>query len=142
MMMLSLLARPNHAIKELLCTAAQCLASTGFQFLDRFPGRGIWHPHIEWQSAAKHDLAQEHGDRIGGADAHFREHPRGPRFEFWLYPRRYECRLVHGSRRECPAPGSANTLTLDASYCDQCLYTVLRDWCGEWSKLRGRDGLV
>jgi hypothetical protein len=86
--MLSLVARPNHAIKDFLCAAAQYLVSAGFQCLDCFHGRGIWHPHIEWQSAAKHDLTQEHGDRIGGAYTHFREHPGRPRFEFRLYPRR------------------------------------------------------
>jgi hypothetical protein len=83
--MVSLIARPN------LYAVVQFLVFAGFQFLDCFPGRGIWRPHIEWQSAAKHDLAQEHGDRIGGAHAHCRKHPGGPRFEFRLYPRRYKC---------------------------------------------------
>jgi hypothetical protein len=81
----------RRAINDFLYALVQCLVSAGFQFLDCFPGRGIWHPYIEWQSAAKHDLAQEHGDRIGGAHSHFRKHPGGPRFEFRLYPRRYEC---------------------------------------------------
>jgi hypothetical protein len=88
--MLSLLARPNHAVKDFLYAVVQCLVSVGFQFLDS-PGRGIWHPRIEWQSVAKHDLMEEHGDCIGGAQAHFPKRPGGPRFEFRLYPRRYEC---------------------------------------------------
>jgi hypothetical protein len=86
--MLSIL---NHVVKDFVCAAAQYLASTGFQFRDGFPGRVIWHPHIEWQSAAKHDLVQEHNYRIASVQAHFREHPRGPRFEFRFYPQRYEC---------------------------------------------------
>jgi hypothetical protein len=86
MLMLSLFARPNHVFNEFLCTAAQVHASAGFPFRVGCLDRGTRHPGIEWQSTVKHDLTQEHSDRIGGAQAYFREYPRGTRFKFRLDP--------------------------------------------------------